>query len=76
MNAPHRGALMLVRFVGAALIGLSLVEVSLDWLESAARHAPLEVSRGVLPAIALVIGLVILIKAGAIAEWISEKLDD
>jgi hypothetical protein len=76
MDAPHRGALMLVRFIAAALIGLGVVELSLAWLESSTRHAPLRFFQVVLPAILFALGVAILIKAGSLAKWISDKLDE
>jgi len=76
MDAPHRGALMLVRFIAVALIGLGAIELSLSWVGSQAHHAPMKMSDFVLPAILVVLGLVGLIKAGSLATWISNKLDE
>ncbi|HKW29085.1 MAG TPA: hypothetical protein VJT54_07105 [Verrucomicrobiae bacterium] len=76
MDAPHRGALMLVRFIAVALIGLGLIQLSLSWVGSQAHHAPLKTSDFVLPAIFLVLGILALIKAGSLARWISNKLDE
>jgi hypothetical protein len=75
MDAPERGALMLVRFIAVALMGISVVELVLYWLESDAHHTPLQTSRSVLLAVPFVLGVVILIKARAVAEWISDKFD-
>jgi len=76
MDAPLRGALMLVRFIAVALIGLGVVELSLGWLESSAHHAPLRIFDVILPAIMLALGVAGLIKAGSLAKWISDKLDE
>jgi hypothetical protein len=76
MDAPHRGALMLVRFIAVALIGLSVIELSLSWVESSTRHAPLRVIHLVLPAVLFTLGMAVLIKAGSLAKWISDKLDE
>jgi hypothetical protein len=75
MDAPERGALMLVRFIAAALMAISVVELALYWLESDVHHTPLQTSCGVLLAVPFVLGVVILVKARAVAEWISDKFD-
>jgi apolipoprotein N-acyltransferase len=76
MDAPQRGALMLVRFIAVALIGLGVIELSLSWLESSAHHASMRIFDFVLPVILFVLGAAVLIKAGSLAEWISNKLDE
>ena len=76
MDAPLRGALMLVRFIAVALIGLGVVELSLAWLENSAHHTPLRIFDVILPAIMLALGVAGLIKAGSLAKWISDKLDE
>jgi hypothetical protein len=76
MDAPQRGALMLVRFIAMALIGLGVIELSLSWLESSAHHVSMRIFDFVLPVILLVLGAAVLIKAGALAEWITNKLDE
>jgi hypothetical protein len=79
MDAPERGALMLVRFIGVALIGWTLVDFGLD---TAAHHYNPQthpalngfgIGEDSLPAL---LGLAVLIKARALAEWISNILDD
>ena len=67
---------MLVRFIAVALIGLGAVELSLAKLESSAHHAPLRIFDVILPAILFALGGTILIKAGALAKWVSDKLDE
>ncbi len=67
---------MLVRFIAVALIGVSVVEIALYWVVSSSRHIPMETLPCVLKSIPAVLGLVILIKARVIAEWISNKLDE
>ena len=76
MDAPDRGALMLVRFIAVALMGVSVVELALYWVVSSSHHTPMETFPCVLKSIPAVLGLVILIKAKAVAEWISNKLDE
>lgn len=67
---------MLVRFIAAVLIGLGVIELSLSWLQSSAHHAPLRPFDFILPAMLLGLGIAGLIKAGALAEWLSNKLDE
>ena len=75
MDAPDRGALMLVRFIAVALIGVAVVEVALYWVVASSRHEPVEILPCILKSVPAVVGLVVLIKARAIAEWISDKMD-
>ena len=67
---------MLVRFIAASLIGISVVELALYWAISSSHHTPMETFPCILKAIPAVLGIVILIKAKAVAEWISNKLDE
>lgn len=67
---------MLVRFIAVALIGVTLVELALYWVVSASQHTPMLAFPCVLKSIPAVLGVVILIKARAVAEWISNKLDE
>jgi hypothetical protein len=76
MDAPHRGALMLVRFIAIALIGFGLIELSLSWVESSARHVSMRTVDFLLPAILFALGIAGLIKANSLAVWISDKLDE
>jgi hypothetical protein len=75
MEAPQRGALMLVRFVAAALIGWAVIELTLYVVICRHKAVPVEVMQCVIKAIPLIIGIVMLAKADAIAEWVSDKLD-
>ena len=67
---------MLVRFIAAVLIGLGVIELSLSWLESSTRHAPMRPFDFILPAGLLGLGIAGLTKAGSLAEWLSNKLDE
>ena len=76
MDAPERGALMLVRFVAAALIGWTFVDLALYWVIAQHDRTAMETLPCILKSIPAVIGIVILIKARPLAEWISNKLDE
>lgn len=67
---------MLVRFIAVSLMGVSVVELALYWVISSSHHTPMETFPCVLKSIPAVLGIVILIKARAVAEWISNKLDE
>ncbi len=67
---------MLVRFIAIALIGLGVIELSLSWVESYEHHTSMKTFDFVLPAILLALGVVGLFKAGSLATWISNKLDE
>jgi putative effector of murein hydrolase LrgA (UPF0299 family) len=75
MDASQRGALMLVRFVAVALIGLSLLMEGLYLAENLVRHLPFSILHCVLLLIPLVLGIVMLARSRAVAEWLSERLD-
>ena len=77
MDSPERGALTLVRLLGALLLVLSFLELGLYLAKCyIPRHPvpvqPLAVALYLVPA---VLGIVVLIKARALAEWISNILD-
>jgi type IV secretory pathway VirB2 component (pilin) len=82
MDASHRAALMLVCFIAIALMGFGLIDLSLHWMKSlhwiegSLHKTPMHISDFVFPTIFFVPGVVILFKANAIAEWISNKLDE
>jgi hypothetical protein len=76
MDAPDRGALMLVRFIAAALISWTVVDLALYWVIAQHNRTPMEIFPCLLKSIPCVLGIVILIKARAVAEWISNKLDE
>ncbi len=67
---------MLVRFIAAALIGWTVVDLALYWVIAQHNHTALEIFPCILKSIPGVAGVVILIKAKAVAEWISNKLDE
>jgi len=78
MDAPERGGLTLVRLVGVMLVVATILELGLYWAKcSLPNHkAPLELVPVLWRLIWAVLGVVVLIKARAIAEWISNILDD
>ncbi len=66
---------MLVRFVAAALIGWALVELVLYWVICNHHNVPLETFPCLLKSLPFVAGVGVFIKARALAEWLSDKLD-
>ena len=75
MDATQRGALMLVRFVAACIMGMGVVELALNWAEHYFRQTPINVPLTAIWIIIFLVGIAVLIKAKAIANWISEKLE-
>jgi len=75
MDASRRGALLLVRFTAACLMGMSIVELALYWAEFKFRQVPVNIPLAVLWGIVFLAGIAVLIKAKSIADWISDKLE-
>jgi hypothetical protein len=75
MDSPERGALMLVRFTAAALIGWALAELVLYLAVCHHKNEPVEILPCVVKSLPFLAGVVMLIKARALAEWLSDKLD-
>ena len=67
---------MLVRFIAISLISVTVVELTLYWVIARQNHAPVGIFSCLLKSIPSVAGIVMLIKAKAIAGWISNKLDE
>ena len=77
MDAPERGALTLVRLVGVMLVVATILELGLYWAEcSMPRHrVPMQLIPILWRLLPAGLGFVVLIKARAIADWISNILD-
>ena len=67
---------MLVRFIALSLIGVTLVDLVLYWVVSQHNHTEMTILPCLLKSIPAVVGIVLLVKAKAVAEWISNKLDE
>ena len=67
---------MLVRFIALSLMGVTMVNLVLYWVVSQHNHTKMTIFPCVLKSIPAVIGVILLIKAQAVAEWISGKLDE
>jgi hypothetical protein len=76
MDVPPRGALMLVYFTAAALVSLSALALVMYWAEQLSRHRPVGTVHSLLLAMLLGVGVVALVKARAVAQWISDRLDE
>jgi hypothetical protein len=77
MDAPNRGALKFVRLVAACFMVIGLLDTGLYLTQCfEPKHpAPVKILPIVFNSIPFVIGVVILIKARAVANWISDKLE-
>ncbi|HTV43394.1 MAG TPA: hypothetical protein VMF08_22720 [Candidatus Sulfotelmatobacter sp.] len=82
MDSSERGALGLVRLVAAAIILIGLLDGGIYFTQYLMPYAttnhpnqhlpPVNFLRVILDSIPIVAGIVILIKARAIAEWLSD----
>ena len=75
MDPSERGALMLVRFVAAALIGWALAELALYLVVCHQKNAQVEILPCAVKTLPFLAGVVMLFKARALAEWLSDRLD-
>jgi hypothetical protein len=75
MDASERGALMLVCSIAISLIGFSLAELAVTLTVDFNSQIPIEVLPCALKSLPAVAGIVILIRARAIAEWLNDLLD-
>ena len=77
MDTPPRGAVMLVYLVAICLLIIGPLEVGLYLAQCFQPQHPLPVKiiPLVLEAVPILAGVVILIKAKAIAEWLANKFD-
>jgi len=66
---------MLVRFIAVSIMGMSIVELSLSWAEYHFRQTPVSIPEVVLWGIVFLAGVVILIMAKTVADWIADKLE-
>ncbi len=67
---------MLVRFIALSLMCVTLVNLVLYWVVSQHNHTGMTIFPCVVKSIPAVIGVILLLKAKAVAEWISGKLDE
>jgi len=66
---------MLVRFVAAALIGWALAELALYLVICHHKNVPVEIVPCIVKALPFLVGVVMLFKSRALAEWLSDRLD-
>jgi cytosine/uracil/thiamine/allantoin permease len=76
MDEPPRGALILVYFSAAAVVGVSALELLLYLAEQHQHHLPPGIVHSTFLSLPIVLGFVILVRARAVAEWISNKFDE
>ena len=66
---------MLVRFLAVALIGWTLVEITLYVMIARHNNEPVKALPCVIRSLPFIAGVAMLIKAKAVAAWVAEKLD-
>ena len=67
---------MLVRFIAVALIGWAVAELALYGAVSHHNNQPMAVGQIIVKSLPLLAGVVVLIKQKALAEWVSDLMDD
>ncbi len=67
---------MLVRFIAVALIGWAVAELALYGVVSSHNNQPMAVGKIIFKSLPLLAGVVVLIKQKALAEWVSDLMDD
>jgi hypothetical protein len=77
MDTPDRGALTLTRLIGVLFVVASILELGLYWAKCSmpAHREPVQVFPVLVRLTPAVAGLIILIRARPIAQWISNILD-
>jgi hypothetical protein len=81
MESSQRGALALVRLVAVCIILVGVMDAGMYLTQYVApifKHqppAPLSIFRLTLDAIPLIVGIVILVKAKAVAEWLADMIE-
>ena len=66
---------MLVRIIALALAGWAVAELLLYWAICQHNNQPVEIVKIIIKSLPLLAGVVILVKARALAEWLSDLLD-
>lgn len=66
---------MLVRFTAAALICVTILQLSLYYIDFQHNGRPIPIVQFILWTIPLVAGVALLIKSKPIADWISDRID-
>jgi len=72
---PNRQALMFVRFVAIALVGMSAIELSSYWAEYHFRQKPVNLPFAALWGLIFLAGIGLIIKSRAVAGWLADKLE-
>jgi hypothetical protein len=77
MSTPARGALTLVRLVAVCLIVIGLLDVGLYLTQcfEPKHRVPVKIVLIIWNSIPVVIGIIIIVRAKAISEWIADKLE-
>jgi hypothetical protein len=75
MDEPPRGALILVCFSAAATMAVGALNLLLYLVEQHQHHLSPGIIHSVFLSLPIVLGLAILVRAKAVAEWISNIFD-
>jgi hypothetical protein len=75
-NPYNRIAITVVRLTAAGFLVVGLMNLGLYWFKSHHDQTDMSIWRCVYLSIPLVIGVVILVKSSALAEWVDQYLDE
>ena len=67
---------MLVRFIAAALLGWSVVEVALYVAICKHNQAPVEILPCAIRSVPWLLGMGLLVKSKPVARWVAEKMEE
>ena|ERR1700735_2440180 len=76
MNLYNRMAMTIVRIVAAGFLLVGILDLAADWFKSHHNHVEISVWSWVVSSILIAIGVAILVKSSALAEWVDQYLDD
>ena len=76
MNLYNRIAITIVRIVAASFLLVGFMNLGLYWFKSRHDQTEMSVWHCVYLSIPLVIGVAILVKSSALANWVDQYLDD
>jgi hypothetical protein len=75
-NPYNRIAITVVRLIAAGFLVVGFMNLGLYWFKSHHDHADMSIWRCLYLSIPLVIGVAILVKSSALAQWVDQYLDE
>jgi hypothetical protein len=76
MSVYNRMAITIVRIVAAGFLLVGILDLAADWFKSHHNHTDVSIWAWVVSGILIAIGVAILVKSSALAEWVDQFLDE